>query len=103
MLPTLQRQLDQLKMRIRRRRNNHHTNPRILHHLLGRPVGLDTRVVLFSIVVGLGGTLDDGVELELGDFADEGDVEGFGAEAVAYDADVEGFGGHVRLVRGWIR
>jgi len=94
MLPILQRQLHQFKMRIRRRRNNHHINPRILHHLLGCPVGLDTRVVLFSIVVGLGRALDDGVELELGDFLDKGDVEGFGAEAVAYDADVPGLGGH---------
>jgi hypothetical protein len=30
----------------------------------------------------------------LRDVLDEGNVESFGAEAVADDADVEGFGGH---------
>lgn len=94
MLPIFQRQLGQLIMRVRRSRNNHHIHPRILHQLLRAAVGLDARVILLCIILWLGGALDNGIEFQFGDFLDEWDVEGFGAVAIAHDADIPGFGSH---------
>lgn len=94
MLPSLESQLGQLIVRVRRRRDHNNIDALILDHVLGAAVGLDARVVLFGIILGLGVTLDNGVQLELGNGLDEGDLEDLGAEAVAYDADVPRLGGH---------
>lgn len=88
MFPILQCELGQRIMRIRGCGHNNHVYRRILHHVLGGPVGLDTRVVIFCVIVGFGGALDYGVQVQFGDLLDEGDVESFGAEAVADDTYV---------------
>lgn len=95
MFPTLQRQLGQREMRIRGRGDNDNIDGGILDHVFGTAVRLDTRVVLFGIIVGLGSTLDNRVEIQFGDLLDEGDMEGFGAEAVADYAYIPGLGGHI--------
>jgi hypothetical protein len=94
MLPSLKRKLSQVEMRIRRSGDDDDVDPRILNELFGAAVGLDSWVVLLGVVLRFRCSLDDSVQLELRDVLDEGDVESFGAEAVADDADVEGFGGH---------
>ena len=74
--------------------DDHDINCGVLDHLFGGAEGLHARVVLLGIIVCLGGALDNGVELELGDLVHEGNVEDLCAEAVADNADVVGFGSH---------
>lgn len=99
MLSRLQSLLDQGEVGIRGGGHNHHVDRGVVDQLVGGPVGLDTGVVLLSIVAGLGATLNNRVELQLGNLLHEGDVENLGAEAVADHADVVGLGGHD--VTGW--
>lgn len=93
-LASLKCQLAQVKVRVRRGGDDHHVNRGVLDHLISSPEGLDTRVILLRVVIGLGTTLDDSVELQLGNLLDEGDVEDLRAEAVADNTDIVGFRGH---------
>lgn len=71
-------------------RHHHHMHLRILDHLFAGPVALDARMAFLRIVTWSGGSLDDGVEMEVRHGCDQGDVEDFGGEAVADDGDVVG-------------
>jgi hypothetical protein len=93
-LAGLQCQLGEGEVGIRGGGDDHYINCRVLYHLLGGAEGLHARVVLLSIIVGLGSALDNGVELELGDLFHEGNVEDLCAEAVANNTDVVRFGRH---------
>jgi len=101
MLPSLQSQPGQLVVRVGRGRDHDDIDARILDHLLGAAVGPDAREVHCGVVARLGVALHDGVQPELGDIVDEGDLEDLGAEAVAYDADVPRLGGHGDGARGF--
>lgn len=101
MLASLKRQLAQIKVRVWRSSDNHHVDRGILDHLIRRPEGLDTGVILLRVIIRLGCTLHHGVELQLGDLLDERDVEDLCAEAIADNADVVCFGGHCDSLMGW--
>ena len=73
---------------------DHNVDRSILDHVLSGAIRLDSRVVFLGIVLGLGCALHNSIEFELRNFCDEGNVEDFGTEAIAYDTDVPGFGGH---------
>lgn len=46
-------------------------------------------MIFAGVVIGLGASLDDRVEVEVGDGADEGYVEGLCTQAIADDSNVE--------------
>lgn len=83
-------QLGQGVMRIGSGGDDHHLDTFILDHLLGGPVGLDSRVVLLGIVIGFRGALHNSGDFELRDFLNEGNVEGLGTEAITHNSDVPG-------------
>lgn len=91
MLASTQSQLGQVVMRVRRRSNHNKIDFGIFRQVIRRVIQLDTRVVLFGIVVRLGRPLHDGVQFEVGNAGDEGNMKDFGAKAVANNTYVEGF------------
>lgn len=91
MLARTQSQLGQVVVRVRRRSNHNKIHLGVFRQVVRRVVQLDARVVLFGIVVRLGRPLHNGVQFEVGNAGDEGNVKDFGAEAVANNAYVEGF------------
>lgn len=93
-LASLQSQLAQVKVRVWRGSDNHHVDRGVLDHLIGRPEGLEAGVILLRIVIRLGGTLHDRIELQLWDLLHERNVEDLCAKAVADNADVVDFGDH---------
>lgn len=72
--------------------NDHDVDVRIVEELFCAAVYFSSRVVVACVVLGFGCALYDGVELELCGICDEGDVEDFGGETVAYYADAVDFG-----------
>lgn len=97
MLASLQGQLGEGEVGIRGSGDDHDVNGGILDHLLCGAEGLHAGVILLSVIVGLGSALDDGVELELGDFLHEGNMEDLSAEAVANNTDVVSSRSHDRV------
>lgn len=95
MFSVLQRQLAQGVVGVGGGGDNDDIDAGILDHVFGSTVRLDAGVVLLGIVFGLRGALDNGVELQLRDFREEGQVEGFGTEAVANHANIPGLRGHI--------
>lgn len=78
--------------------NDHNVNRRVLDHLLRGAEGLHTGVVLLGIIVRLRGALDDGIELQLRDLGNEGNVEDLCTEAVANNANVISLASHDECV-----
>lgn len=77
-------------MRIGRGGHDNDIDIGVLDQILGAAVGFDTRMILGSVMIGFGMSLDDGGEGEIGDLEDERDVESVGTGAVADYADFEG-------------
>lgn len=96
MLACLQGQLGEGEVGVWGGGDDDDVNRGVLDHLLCGAEGLHAGVILLGVIVGLGGTLNDRVELELGDLVHEGNVEDLGAEAVANNTDVVCLGGHFR-------
>ena len=112
MLASFQGLLCQGQMRIWCCGDDYDVDCCVVEEVVGGAVGLDAGVVFLGVIVGFGTMfwtsvvgrterrarggsigstvppLHDGVELEVRDKINEGDVEDFGGEAVAYDADV---------------
>ena len=94
MLSVLQGQLGQLVMRVWGGSDNDDINSVILDHVLGSPIGLDARVILLGIIVGLGCTLNDSVQFQLRNIGNKRNVKSFSAEAVSDHTNVESLGSH---------
>src|SRR5271163_4147796 len=94
MFAALQGKFSQTEMGVWRSRECHNIQFRIMHQILSRSISLDSRVIFFCIIIGLGGSLDYGMQPEFRNSQNEGNMKYLCTEAISNHPNAEGFRRH---------